>query len=135
MITVVKFDWIEPIRDAGPNFPVFTGSEPWNDQFDNLGYGSKNLYDCLGSFNLFIGIMEFEFLLVLLNWCGCCGCSKSCTKKLRMTAAVSGFLTLFLQGHFEILLALAVSGVPAPPPSAQDNVFQLAEMTSFDNFT
>ena len=96
MITIVKFDIIEPIREIGPNFPVYTASEPWNDEFDTLGYGSKNLFDCLGSFNVFIGWMEVELVLYMLNRRRFLKCSKRLMKRFRSTVVFAGFLTLFV---------------------------------------
>lgn len=79
--------------------------------------------------------MEIELLLAFLKWAGCFQKSKYLMDKIQATLAISAFLTLLIQGHFEIILALAVSGIPAAPPSAQDNVFQLEELTTFDSFT
>ena len=58
LISVVKFDVFEFIDEFGIAFPEVTSSEPFNSEFETLGYETKNIYDALGSYNVFIGVVE-----------------------------------------------------------------------------
>ena len=52
---MTSFDIYNPVEYLPNNFSY---SDPYNDQFDNLGYGSLNFYDAMGSVTiLLVGIL------------------------------------------------------------------------------
>ena len=134
LITVVKFDVFEFISEFGVAFPVYTQSEPFNDEFEMLGYDSKQIYSSLGSFNIFIGILEVTALIYIVNKCCCCKRVACLEKKFTGQKLWGQFFLMFVQGHFELALAVAIAVIPSAW-TAQDNVFQLEEREPFDIFS
>ena len=48
---MTKFDIYNPIDKLNTSFSY---SDPYNEEFDNLGYGSLNFYDAMGSITIII---------------------------------------------------------------------------------
>jgi len=55
----------------------FSETDPFSESFDNMGYGTKNFCENLGT--LFVVVMVGVLIIVLI---ACCGIFKSCHKKI-----------------------------------------------------
>jgi len=81
LIKIVTFDFLE-IKDAlgiEQEFD-FTETFAYNDNFDELGYGTQNTVDLLGSINFIIAILLTRILLFVLYRPVCCNRTKVCRK-------------------------------------------------------
>ena len=65
LITVVTFNIFDTFDTV---YPEFTPSEPFNSEFEKLGYDSKNIYGVLGSFNIFIALILLSTLITIVKF-------------------------------------------------------------------
>lgn len=70
LLQVVTFDVVGELETFGiENKWEVSETDPYNDNFDTVGFGAVNLVDNLGSLNYVFGIMAIQVIvLLLMNW-------------------------------------------------------------------
>ena len=77
---MVTFDILEPLAEFGFELEYdMSPTEPFNDGFDTLGYGSAEPIDLLGTLNFIFLFMVAKLLWLLIKLCFYC---RFCPKRL-----------------------------------------------------
>jgi len=139
LIKIVTFDFLE-IKDAlgiEQEFD-FTETFAYNDNFDELGYGTQNTVDLLGSINFIIAILFTRILLFVIYRPMCCNRTKVC-RKIKSKTPQDGDSLIYetvrfcIETLFELLIAVLVTLNKSE--KKLPNLLELDEWTSADAFS
>ena len=102
MIQIVSFDYFDLDFDLTP-------TEPWSEQFDNLGYGSSNFFENMGSIMVYMWFGAVYILVVLVLHRLKVKCYSWLKDSFSLTYTWESTI-LFLQGtFFEVMVSLTIS--------------------------
>ena len=107
MIQIMAFDLLPPPEEY-IDFN-FTETEPWNTQFEWLGYDSANFINLMGTILIFATIMIVQGVLVLLQHLIKCNVKcKAINEFLDSTAFKQGVIRFLLETYFELVICSLV---------------------------
>ena len=122
LIWVVSFDVFEPADHFDLNI---SETDPYNDKFDWLGFGSLNIIENMGSILIFILLLIFQSILILIfhlfhvSWDSIASCCRCCRNRtylknkfnhwFHFRGYVNSVYRFFLETFIELLICCTIS--------------------------
>lgn len=104
---IVSFDYFQPTEFVAVDF---TETPPWSDAFDELGYGSINFVEGMGSIIIFC-FFQVVYAIITAMFsifrCGCC--CKRAKETFTMKQVSDSSLNLIHGTFFEMLVCVSCS--------------------------
>jgi len=104
----VTFDVLQLLEVVGVDYSFnFTATYPFNDRFDELGYGSQNTFDNFGSINYILVFMVLEslvFVVLKLDIGRDTRVGQRLRRKFSKTGTSAMWISFCLQLNFDVLL-------------------------------